>query len=127
MHGNRSGEQLAEELTALERPLWTNDPVVYEASLVEEALLVFPETGPITRGFAVDAIRQENAQGRRWGGVRFDEVRAVQLTSDAALLHYRATARWDGDADAIVVLASSVYVRRQGGWKLAFHQQSPPA
>ena len=50
-------------LLDIERKLWTNDPVFYENNLIEEALLVFSETGVITRAVALDAIRQENAEG----------------------------------------------------------------
>ncbi|MGE0080500.1 MAG: hypothetical protein AB7U81_04325 [Thiohalomonadaceae bacterium] len=36
-------------LLDIERRLWTNDPVFYREHLWEDALLVFPETGVITR------------------------------------------------------------------------------
>jgi hypothetical protein len=52
-------------------------------SLVEDCLLVFPETGVITRATAVDAIRVENAEGRRWAEVRFDDLRTLRLANDA--------------------------------------------
>ena len=117
--------ELHERLLEVERKLWTNDAVLYRDSLVEEALLVFPETGVITRDVAVEAILQENAEGRRWGEVHFDEVRCLLLSEDTALLSYRVAARWEHEEHAMVALASSVYVRRGNGWKLAFHQQSP--
>lgn len=115
---------LTDELTTIERQLWTNDAAIYESHFVEDAVLVFPETGRITRAFALDAIRQEQAEGRRWAAVIFDDVYASRVSSDAALLHYRATARWEHDVESITVLASSVYVRLGGSWKVAFHQQS---
>jgi hypothetical protein len=46
------------------------------------------------------------------------------VAQDAALLTYRATARWANASSRIAVLASSVYVRRDGRWKVAFHQQT---
>ena len=113
-----------DDLIAIERSLWKNDAFIYEASLTPDAVLVFAETGPITRGQAVIAIREENATGRRWADVRFDDLHVSTLTPDVALLHYRATARWVDQPTPIVVLASSVYVSRDGVWKLAFHQQS---
>ena len=115
---------LEDELVSIEKKLWTNDPVIYRDSLTEDALLVFAETGPITRDQAVAAIEQENAEGRRWAEVRFDDTRASKLNDGAALLHYRATARWEHDSATVAMLASSVYVRRGQAWKLAFHQQS---
>jgi hypothetical protein len=116
---------LEEQLLDVEKRLWRNDAELYNDNLIDAALLVFPETGVITRDVAVDAILAENAGGRRWAEVRFEEVRSVQLTEDVALLTYRVTARWEHEESEYSALASSVYVKREGAWKLAFHQQSP--
>lgn len=113
-----------EQLVSLEQQLWRNDPVIYESTLVPEAALVFAETGMILRARAVEAIRQENAEHRRWADVTFTNVHMSRLVDDAILLHYRVTARWEHEDTPIVALASSVYVRRDDGWKLAFHQQT---
>ena len=116
---------LEEELLHIERQLWTNNAELYREHLVEDAMLVFAETGPIGRDVAVKAIRQENAEGRRWVKADLHDIAVRTLAEDAALLSYRAEARWKGaDAD-ILAYASSVYVRRGGQWKLAFHQQTP--
>jgi hypothetical protein len=116
---------LAEQLLDVERRLWKNDVDLYRDNLVEDALLVFPETGVIDRTFALDAIRIENSAGSRWADVNFEDVRALPLVPDAAVLTYRVTARWAHEATEMTALASSVYVRRNGGWKVALHQQSP--
>ena len=117
--------QLQEHLLRTERELWTNNAVLYQDTLVPEALLVFPETGVITRDVAVEAIRQENAEGRRWAEVHMQQVRTLALSDDAVLLTYRVAARWEHEQAHIEALASSAYVRREGRWKLAFHQQTP--
>jgi hypothetical protein len=117
--------ELQEQLLDIERELWTNNAVLYRDTLVEEALLVFPETDVITRDVAVEAIRQENAEGRRWAEVHFDQVRSLLLSEGVALLTYRVVARWEHEQTKIAARASSVYVKRDGGWKLAFHQQTP--
>jgi hypothetical protein len=117
--------ELAQQLLAVERRLWKNDADLYRDNLVEEALLVFPETGAIDRTFALDAIRIENAAGSRWADVKFEDVHAVALVPEAAVLTYRVTARWAHETTEMTALASSVYVRRNGGWKVALHQQSP--
>jgi hypothetical protein len=113
-----------DELVAIERTLWTNEPTIYKSTLIPEALLVFAETGPITRDRAVEAIEHENAEGRRWAEVEFDDIVVSRLVDDAVLLHYRATARWAHASARIVTMASSVYVKRADAWKLAFHQQT---
>jgi hypothetical protein len=64
LHQQGGEMELEQHLITIERNLWTNDPVFYTSNLVEEALLVFPETGVITRGAAVDAILAEKAEGR---------------------------------------------------------------
>ena len=47
----------------------------------------------------------------------------LQPTSYLAILTYRARAV-RGDTERYQALVSSVYVRRDGAWKLAFHQQT---
>jgi hypothetical protein len=115
---------LEEQLVAIEHKLWKNDAKLYEANLLPEALLVFAETGVITRDVAVDAIRTENAEGRRWAEIKFDDVRTLPLGKDAALLTYKATARWEGDTQKMTALCTSAYVLRNNAWKLALHQQT---
>jgi hypothetical protein len=119
------GTELVERLVETERRLWTNDPVFYKKNLADDCLLVFPETGIITRDLAVKAIRKENEEGRRWAEVHFDEIRSIRLTEDVLLLTYRVAARWEHEESTIRALASSVYVRHGNVWKLAFHQQTP--
>jgi hypothetical protein len=118
-------EKFPDHLLNIERKLWTNDAVFYRDHLTKDCLLVFPETGVISRDVAVDAIHKENEEGRRWAEVQFDEVRSLRLGEGVALLTYRAIARWEHEKSAITALASSLYVKRDGVWKLAFHQQTP--
>jgi hypothetical protein len=54
--------ELEKQLIDIERNLWTNDAAFYKKSLIEDAFLVFPETGVIGRDAAVDAILTENAR-----------------------------------------------------------------
>jgi len=117
--------ELENELVAIERRLWTNDASCYEDHLTEEALLAFAETGVITKSRAIEEIRRENDEGRRWAEVRFSDVRAMNIGADSALLAYRVHARWAHEISSIAALASSTYVRRHDTWKLVFHQQTP--
>jgi hypothetical protein len=117
--------ELEKRLIDVEKQLWKNDSGSYQHHLTDEALLVFPETGVITKAIAIDAILAENAEGRRWAEVKFDEVRSLRIGEGVALLTYRVTARWEHEESKISALASSVYVKRDGVWKLAFHQQTP--
>jgi hypothetical protein len=115
------------DLYQIERSLWTNDPDVYHDSLRHDALLLFQETGAITRDTAVAAIREENRENRRWAEVRFSEQRVLCPTPDTRVLIYKATARWNYEQNPITVLCSSVYALHSDEWKLVFHQQTPLA
>jgi hypothetical protein len=115
------------ELYEMERLLWTNDPRIYRDSLRNDALLLFRETGIITRDTAVAAIREENRDNRRWAEVSFSDQRVLCPTDDTRVLIYKATARWNYEQKPINVLCSSTYALCSGEWKLVFHQQTPSA
>lgn len=117
---------LQDELVTIERTLWTNDRQIYDARLEHGAVLVFPETGVMHKAAALEGIEQENRTGRRWSDVAFADVEAVAVTADVALLTYRADARWEHETTIKSVLATSLYVKRDREWLLAFHQQSYP-
>jgi hypothetical protein len=51
-------------LLDIERKLWTNEAVFCTKTLIAESLLVFPETGVMTKSVAVEAMAAENAQGQ---------------------------------------------------------------
>ena len=116
-----------ETLLGIERKLWTNNAAIYKHSVTEDAVLIFAETGPITREAAVEAIHAENAEGRKWEEVEFSGVQVARLTEAARLLTYSVTARRGHEQSVTSAFASSVYVHHSGNWKLAFHQQTPIA
>jgi hypothetical protein len=47
------------------------------------------------------------------------EWRNMQRVDDAPLLTYRVTGRWAHEEAKRLALASNVYVKRDGAWKLA--------
>jgi hypothetical protein len=114
-----------ENLLEIERKLWTGNAVIYKHSVTEDAVLIFSETGPITREAAVEAIRAENSEGRKWEEVEFRDVQVARLTEAARLLTYSVAARREREQSFTNAFASSVYVHHSGSWKLAFHQQTP--
>jgi Domain of unknown function (DUF4440) len=114
------------DLITIERTLWENDADTYHERYSPEALLIFPGVGRIDRERAVAAIRKENAEGRAWAEVRFDDVDGRWIRSDAAaLITYMATARWNYESSASKTHCASVYVRVGESWRVAFHQQTP--
>ena len=101
---------------------------VYHDTYSPDAVLIFPKLGRIARDAAVAAIRQENADGRAWDEVRFDEVRSEWLSqNEIALLTYLATARWNYESRPSRTLCATVYARRGGSWRVVFHQQTEVA
>jgi hypothetical protein len=117
---------LTNQLLQIEEQLWKNDAALYQHHLLPDALLILPETGAISRNDALRAIREENAEGRRWAEVRIDSAHSVPMTKEVALLTYRVAARWEHEDALTLAVATSIYLRRDGrSWKLAFHQQTP--
>jgi hypothetical protein len=116
-----------DEILAIERRLWTNDAEFYAATLLPDAILAFAETGPIGRDVAVAAIEREQAEGQQWAEVEFSGVRWLTLTDEVIALTYRVVARSAHETSSNTALASSAYVKRDGAWRLAFHQQTPLA
>jgi hypothetical protein len=118
--------QTLRELLTIERTLWENNADVYRKTYAPQAVLVFPGVGRIDRETAVAAIHQENAEGRAWAEVRFDDAIGRWLTADtAALISYCATARWNDEPVASQTLCATVYIRQGEAWRVAFHQQTP--
>jgi len=115
---------LLDTLTQIERTLWKNDTTIYQRTLVDEAILVFVETGPITKATAIEEIRKENERGRRWGEVSFEHPRLTQISTETAALTYKVIAHWQGEHAPMSALCTSVYTLRGDNWKLVLHQQS---
>src|SRR5215216_1979066 len=98
-------KEILKDLIMIERTLWENNAEIYHERYSPEAVLIFPGVGRIDRDTAVATIRQENAEGRAWAEVRFDDVDGRWITSDAAaLISYMATARWNYKSSASKML-----------------------
>lgn len=115
---------LLAELLSLERQgtqaLTSGDAAsFYGPLLIDDALMVVP-------GFVVDKamfVQMVDSEAS-WTSFAIEEPRITSLTPDAAILVYRAIGQRPGRPD-YVALMSSVYVKRDGRWKLAHHQQTP--
>ena len=109
---------MQDELLAIERALGGGTGDTYREHLTDDAVVVVPGAA-ITReqsAFAIDATPG-------WDEFEITEPRLIELTPDSAVLNYRWSSR-RGD-ETYEALMSSVYVRRDGEWKLALHQQTP--
>src|SRR4051794_22895429 len=115
-----------DDLTALERQGWdalSSDGqtarAFYEPVLDDGVLMLLPG------GWVLDdrAAIVESMSGQPWSRYRLDDLRSSRPTPDTGLVTYSAVAERDGQTYR--ALMSSLYVRRGGEWKLAFHQQTP--
>ena len=110
---------LEQDLLEMERALWTGGPQTYAAQTDDRCLVVFAEMAGV---MARDDIAKTAEEGR-WQEVAITPKGFVQPTPDVAVVAYDCTARRK-DGAPYHALISSGYVQREGGWKLAFHQQT---
>lgn len=92
----------------------------YDEHLAANAVMAFPG-GMLISG-------KENILGsfgaQPWKSFRFEEQRVLTLSENAGIVVYKVTAQREGN-DPYSALISSAYVRHDGHWKLALHQQTP--
>ncbi len=62
--------------------------------------------------------------GPPWASFRLEDPRVHRFGPDAAVVTYGVVAERAG-SPPYSALMSSLYVRRDDGWRLAFHQQTP--
>jgi hypothetical protein len=112
--------EMLSQLWEREREFWLGGVSVYREHLAGDSLMVFP-------GMVLSKSQTEAsiAGGPRWTSVAFADQRLVPLTPDVVALVYRASASREGEEAPYSAVVSSVYVRQDGSWKLALHQQSP--
>jgi hypothetical protein len=91
----------------------------YRRHLADNALMAFG-FGVISREQAIEAM--ETAPP--WAEFELRNPRVVALTDDSGVVVYSVVARREGEEPYSAVV-SSTFVREGGGWKLAFHQQTP--
>lgn len=91
----------------------------YAGALARQVLVVLP--GGLVIDDRDEVVR--SMSGAPWDAYELADPRVVELGDGARLLSYRGTAR-RGDTD-YEALFTSVYVREDGEWRLAVHQQTP--
>ena len=115
-------QRLEDLLFSLEEQLWLKSTDYYQRNLADAALMVFPDPAGVQ---VKDEILSAVAGASPWTDVALEEHRVMELSNDAALVTYKATARRAGEPKPYRARASSAYVHDGRGWKLAFHQQTP--
>jgi hypothetical protein len=117
----------ADELVDLEERGWralASDPRTatefYERILDDEVVMLLPGGLRLTDRAAIVA----SMGGAPWACYRLEEPQVHALGDGAAVVSYGVVAQRDG-SPPYSALISSTYVRRDPGWRLVFHQQTP--
>lgn len=111
---------LQDDLLALERQFWTKGADFYRQALDRQCLVAFTEMAGV---MSPDQIAGTVGDVVRWRDVEIDVEGLLQPEPTVAILTYRVQAMRDGSSYRALV--SSLYVQRDGAWKMAFHQQTP--
>lgn len=116
MLGGVNASDLRGELLRLEAALAARNPDGVEGGLMSLIADDFLEFGRSGRVWTRDSIR-ELLEGPQAAPVRIDRFEVVELAEGLAIVTYRTEA----------TNRSSIWVRRDDGWRLRFHQGTPTA
>jgi hypothetical protein len=111
-----------QDLLQLERAFWLAGAQFYDEYLAREALMVFPApVGVLDRIRTLETI----LEAPRWKEVTFSATHVIAPAPDAAIFAYEAAADRGNGEPPYRAQCSSAYVRVDGKWRLALHQQTP--
>jgi hypothetical protein len=111
---------LQKDLLAKEESLWSGGASEYRHTLDGDCLVAFTEMAGVQ---SRDKIAEMAGKGDRWRDVDIDVEGFLRPTDDVTILTYRVSAvRGNEPYNARV---SSGYVKRDGDWRMMFHQQTP--
>ena len=111
-----------DELIQMEKGFWqaAGNAEFYRTHFAEDGHCVFA-FGILDKDQTVAAIEAAEP----WTTFEFGDVNATRITRGVATLTYTVQADRGGDPYGATI--SSVYVERDGGWRLVLHQQTPVA
>jgi len=114
--------QLQQDLITLEKQFWGGDADFYRRNLDEECLTAFADIAGVRGKEEIAGMVEKDRP--RWRNLKIDQKGFIALDRDTAILTYEANAD-RANGEHYHALVSSGYVKRDGEWKLAFHQQTP--
>ena len=115
---------LEEDLYAIEEGFWLRGQDHFVAHVDDKCLLAFPLMGEMHGVHSRAEVAATATMANRWRDLTMSRRHLLQPADGVAIISYRADVK-RADGLPYEALISSVYVRRSGGWKLAFHQHSP--
>lgn len=110
----------ASDIWDIERALWLEGADAYQAHLAPNCLMAFGPMGIIADSAIVEAIRK----APRWSDVVMSSQTLVEPVGDVAIIAYIAQGERNGET-AYRALCTSTYVKADGQWAIAQHQQTP--
>jgi len=111
-------------LYEIEQGFWLEGKNHFLNHVDHRCLLAFPQAGEMHGVHSLEEVAATATNANRWRDLTMADRQLLETGDDFAIISYRAdVTRADGEPYAALV--SSAYVRRPGGWKLAFHQHSP--
>ena len=115
---------LEQTLIALEEQAWQalsqgTGADFYQQNLAPDAVMVFP-FGVMTREQTIASLQTAVP----WSRYQLEEPHVLPLGEDSAILSYRATAQRTGEPPYVAYM-TTVFVKHDGSWQTAFHQQTP--
>ena len=113
---------LEDDLFDLEKGFWLSGSEHFLEHVDTKALLAFPQAGEMHGVFDREQIAATATPSNRWRDLSMSNRQFLSI-GDVAIISYRAEVT-RADGEPYTALVSSGYVRRDAGWKLAFHQHS---
>jgi hypothetical protein len=111
---------LENELFEIEDNFWRGGPEAYHRHADQQCLVAFSEMAGVMSN---DAIAKSAEKGR-WHDISVRRKGIAELSDKSAVITYECSAKRK-DGQPYHALVSSGYAKREDGWKLAFHQQTP--
>ena len=107
-----------DEIREIERRLWLEGAEAFERHMAVECIMAFAPMGVMRNATIVGSLRE----APRWTGVTFSDEAFARPAETVAVFAYRAAAQRNS-AD-YTALCTSTYVRADGEWRIAQHQQT---
>ena len=112
---------LEQDLMQLEKGFWTEGGDYYREHVDEDCLVAFEGMAGVHSN---EEIAGMNPGAGNWTGAKLEEKGLIELSDESLILTYEVSAtKKDGATHR--ALCSTGYVKRDGEWKMAFHQQTP--
>lgn len=101
----------------LERGFWEkgNDPEFYDENSRDDSFSVIESMGFVKK---TDAVKMSK-DAKPWTDVKMEDVHVLDLNDDCMAVAYHGEGSQEGMKEPYRATVSSVYVRKNGKWKLA--------